>query len=253
MILSQDIADRMRSALDAEGAEHYTDNQDIIPAINAGQEMLVSTINKTLSQRKLGEEIFRDLSIANVFQLTKDSRLSLDVFPEEVWTILAIYPSPITDTTSNPVVIPPDDKTSVYRSDLYHIKPTSRAAKRITIEEWQNNQDDPFEAGYEGDSICSELQQSAYLNPFNYDSNGQGTIVREIEINPYLNQGIVSVFYAKPPTEITSLTDSVEFPESVRNIITEMALRWISFKQGDGTSLYGVTQQDINTLLSTVL
>ena len=45
---SQDIADAMRAALDAEGAEYYDDTLDIIPAINDSVRWLESVVNATI-------------------------------------------------------------------------------------------------------------------------------------------------------------------------------------------------------------
>ena len=68
MIQAQEVADQMRFALDAENAEHYGDAEDIIPAINGAIKWLTSVINATMGEKKLGEEIFRDLSYSRVFR-----------------------------------------------------------------------------------------------------------------------------------------------------------------------------------------
>ena len=67
-ILGQDMASQMRFALDAEGADHYDDALDIIPAINSAVRWLENVINIALGEKKIGEEIFQDLTTAGVFQ-----------------------------------------------------------------------------------------------------------------------------------------------------------------------------------------
>jgi hypothetical protein len=250
-ILAQELANSMRASLDAEGAEHYRDDLDIIPAINNSMRWLDNVINIALGEKKIGEEILQDLSIAGVFQTTKDSRVSFTVFPFPVWTILAIYPLPVTDTTGLAPVVPPSPKDSVYRADLYHIS-SENDAKRLTVEEWSNNASNPFEAGYEGDAICDELKEYAYLAPMNYSPTGTDTIDREIEIRPALNQGLVTIIFAKRPTEITSLAQFIEYPYTSFQVLLNKALQYISYKQGDQTNLNAITNQDIQTLIQSI-
>jgi hypothetical protein len=250
-ILAQTLADQMRFALDAEGADHYDDTLDIIPAINAAMKWLNNVISIAFGQRKIGEEIFQDISTTGVFQTSKDSRISFSVFPEPVWTILAIMPNPTTDTTGQPFTPPLSDKNSAYRNDLYHISSTFDA-KRLTIEEWTINRDNPFEAGYEGTVICDALKEYAYTAPSNYNPTGTNSIDREIEIRPALNQGLVTVFWAKSPTQITSLADFIEFPDTAFQTLFNKALQYIAYKQGDQTNLNSITNQDIQILIQSI-
>jgi hypothetical protein len=250
-ILAQELANSMRASLDAEGAEHYRDDLDIIPAINDAVRWLENVINIALGQRKIGEEIFQDLSVAGVFQTTKDSRISFTSFPEPVWTILAVYPLPETDVTGLAQPVPPTTKDSIFRADLYHIA-SDNSAKRLTVEEWSNNRGNPFEAGYEGDAICDELKEYAYLAPINYNPTGTDTIDREIEIRPALNQELVTVIFAKKPADITSLAQFVEYPYTAFQVLKNKALQYIAYKQGDQTNLNAITNQDINTLIQSI-
>ena len=250
-ILAQTLADQMRFALDAEGADHYNDTLDIIPAINASMKWLNNVMSLAFGQKKIGEEIFQDISTAGVFQTSKASRISFSVFPEPVWTILAIMPSPTTDTTGQIFTPPASTKNSAYRNDLYHIA-SEFDAKRLTIEEWTINRNNPFEAGYDGTVICDALKEYAYTAPANYSPLGTNTIDREIEIRPALNQKLVTVFWAKKPTPITSLADFIEFPDTAFQTLFNKALQYISYKQGDQTTLNTVTNQDIQILLQSI-
>jgi len=247
------LASQIRFALDAEGADHYDDDRDIIPAINASTRWLEHVINDSLGEEKFGEEIFRDLTKSRVFQTSKDSRISFDDFPHEVWTLLAVYPLPITDSTGAGFVPPADTKQSALRIDLYHIS-SENSAKRLTVEQWNNNNGNPFESGYEGDAICDERKEYAYLDPIDYGWDAdEGALIKEIEVRPALNQKNVTVVYVKKPTEITDLsTDSVEFPDSVFQLIFNKSLQYISYKQGDQTNLFAVTQSDITQLVNTI-
>lgn len=262
-IPAQDIAGRIRAALDAENSDHYRDDLDIIPAINAAQDWLVTIINSVFGNKKFGEEILCDLTQADVFQTTEDSRVSLNVFPETPWTILAVYPKPTTKSNLTPVAtVQTNAKISIHKEELYHVS-SDNSAKRLTIEEWATNKSNPFEPGYDGDQLCDELKEYAYLDPFDYQSypvvpgTGMPNLLnplqqKEIEIRPALVNELVTIFYAKEPTKITALNQNVLFPVSALSLLTQRALGYISYKQGDGTNLYAVTQLDINNLLQSI-
>lgn len=252
-IASQEIANQMRFALDAEGSEHYDDVLDIIPAINASVRWIVGVINVALGEKKISEESLSDISIARVMQTSKDSRIEIESIPDEVWTILAIYPLPTVDNTGQPVVPQPDEKTSIHRSDLYHIG-SNYDAKRLTVEEWQINKRNPFESGNIMIGLeCPDLIQFGYLNPVKYFKDGQTTSAKDIELRPYIDKGLATVVYAKTPTAITDLNGFIELPESVFNVVFNKALQYIAYKQGDGTTLDGITSKDVQSLIQTIL
>lgn len=250
-ILAQNIADQMRFALDAEGADHYRDDLDIIPAINAAQKWIVSVINSAIGEKKYGEEIFQDLSTARVFRTSVDSRISLDSFPDDVWTITGIYPLPETKSTGQAAPPAVTDIESVWRNDLYHVDAQFHA-KRLTTEEWTFNRKNPFEAGFDGVAVCDDVKQYAYLAPHDYEPDGVGNIIREIEIRPAVSKDLVTVFYIRRPNDIDDLSDNIEFPESVFQLIFNKALAYIAYKQGDQTTLFAVSQNDINNLMAAI-
>jgi hypothetical protein len=241
----------MRFALDAEGNDYYDDARDIIPSINASVKWLTSVINIAIGQNKAGEEIFRDLSIVGVFQTSKDSRISLNVFPHEPWTIIGVYPIPTTDSTGRTYTPPSNLDASSYRTDLYYVD-SEKSCKRLTSEEWNDNRGNPFEAGYIGNASCPELADYAYLAPKNYLSDSSSTIDREIEIRPNLISKLAAVEYVKKPTVVTALTDSIEFPDSLFQMLFNRALKYIGYKQGDGTTLDTVTDKDLQLLINAV-
>jgi hypothetical protein len=127
---------------------------------------------------------------------------------------------------------------------------SSDSCKRLNVEEWATNASNPFEAGYDGDQICDALKLYAYLSPFNYEGLNSGVNSSEIEIRPSITNGKITVFWAKKPSTITNLSQNVEFPNSVFQLLFDKALNYIAYKQGDQTSIYGVTSQDIQQLLS---
>lgn len=250
MISAQELRNQLAFALDAENSDHYLDSLDYIPAINASVKWLTNIVNAAYGQDKLGEEFFRDLAYSGVFQTTNTSRVSLNVFPSEVWTILGVFANPTTDTIAGyPPVPTPDVTRSYFLSDKLHLASTD-SCKRLTVEEWSTNASNPFEAGYDGDQICDALKLYAYLAPANYQGVNTGNKAAEIEIRPQIKNDKVTVFWAKKPSVIISLSQSIEFPNSVFQLLFDKALSYISYKQGDGTNLYAVTAQDVQQLLT---
>lgn len=247
MILVQDLRDQLLFALDAEGSDHYRDDLDIIPAINAATKWLTTLVNTAYGQNKISEEFFRELSYSGVFRTSDASRVSLNIFPSEVWTILAIYVKPTTENiTGSPATSTPDDKQSYYLAEKLHLS-SDLDCKRLSLEEWARNKKNPFEHGYDGSEICEELKIYAYLSPINYRLQ---TVMNEIEIRPSIANQEVTIFWAKKPDVVTTLADQIDFPNSTFQLLFDKALNYIAYKQGDQTSLYTVSSADIQQLLT---
>lgn len=250
MFTALELRNQLRFALDAENSDHYRDDLDIIPAINAAVKWLTSVVNSAYGQNKIGEEFFRELSSSGVFLTSDTSRVSLDVFPNEVWSILGVYANPTTrQITGVPVPATPDMTRSYFLNNKLHVSSTD-PCKRLNIEEWATNYDNPFEAGYQGNQICDSLKLYAYLNPINYQQNTSSFKTQELEIRPSAINKEVTIFWAKKPEQVVTLADEINFPHSVFQLLFDKALSYISYKQGDQTTLYGVTAQDINQLLN---
>lgn len=250
MILVQDLRNQLAFALDAEGSDHYRDDEDYIPAINAAMKWLTALVNSAYGQNKIGEEIFRELTYSGVFLTNNNSRISLSAFPSEVWSILAVYVKPVTEV--NPLVPAPavPDKTiSYYLPNLIHVE-ASLDCKRLSIEEWARNKKNPHEHGYDGNKLCDDLKLYSYLNPINYNTSNNQSSLRELEVRPKIVNDNVTVFWAKKPDEIVAITDQIEFPSSVFQLLFDKALNYIAYKQGDQTNLYTVSTADINQLLT---
>jgi hypothetical protein len=252
MFTAQELRDRMAFALDAEGSDHYRDDTDYIPAINLSMKWLTSVVNSALGKDKIGEEFFRDISYSGVFRTDDCSRVSLNIFPNEVWTILAVYIDPSTreiDGQTAPTI--ESDEDSYFLNHLLH-KTSDKSCKRLSVEEWAKNKNNPFEDGYDGDQICDALKRYAYLNPINYENTNIGGNSKELEIRPSVANDSVTIFWVKRPSEITDLSQNVEFPNSVFQLLFNKALDYIAYKQGDNTTIHSVTEKDIALLLSVI-
>jgi hypothetical protein len=247
MILVQDLRDQLVFALDAEGSDHYRDDLDIIPAINGAMKWLTTLINTAYGQNKISEEFFRELSYSGVFRTSDASRVSLNIFPSEVWTILAIYINPKTENISGvPITPTPNIKQSYFLPEKLHLS-SDLDCKRLSLEEWARNKKNPFEHGYDGPEICDTLKIYAYLSPLNYQLQ---SIMNEIEVRPSLVNKDITIFWAKKPDNVTSINDTIDFPNSTFQLLFDKALNYIAYKQGDQTNLYSVSSTDIQQLLT---
>jgi len=252
MIQAQELRDQLAFALDAEGSDHYIDDLDYIPAMNAAIKWLTNVVNSAFGKDKIGEEFFRDLTYSGVFRTDDCSRVSLNVFPNDVWSILAIYINPETREIPGQVApLTPNDNDSYFINNLLH-KSSFISCKRLSIEEWATSRPNPFEDGYDGNQICDELKRYAYLNPINYENTNVGVTAKELEVRPAVNNDNLTVFWVKKPGTIDTLADNIEYPESVFQLLFNKSLNYISYKQGDNTTIHSVTDKDIALLLNVI-
>jgi len=243
MILASSIVSRIESALDAEGFSQYEFDEDFKPAINYAQDWITQLYSRVLGEKKFSEENLRELSYVRVWKTSIYGRIDFDA-PDmggELWSILAVYPECEVVGSENPPLIPlsslsyPTDYT--YLSSYY-------SALKSTVEKVNENRKNPFTKGNE--KITGELKSYSYTSFMDYNS-----IVKEIEVQPSTGaRQTVAVCYLLKPTDITASTDYVLFPQSMMAIIVDKALNFISWKQGDRTNLDGVTDKDVQALIT---
>ena len=147
---------------------------------------------------------------------------------------------------------------SLYRPELIHIT-SNYDCKRLTSEEWIQTKRNPFAAGNEVETnhveyaYISHIDHTTYKNTPLHVYRDYYAGINEIEIRPVLNRELVTVIYVKTPVLVDALTDNIEFPETVTNLLYEKAMQFVSFKQGDNTNIYSVTNSDIQALINTTV
>lgn len=249
MIAVNTVVDRILSALDAESSGRYQFDRDLKPAINYAIEFYVSVFNSAFGDDKLSEENLRELVRTRIWQTSKYSRVNFGTADtvEEVWTILAVMPNPVLDPET-PQIVNPNPENSVFVPDVIFVKADDSAARQ-TQEEWNDAAGNVFMAGNEK-LIGTDFEDYAYKN-FTHYKPGElaNEIVEEIEIRPELNEKFVAVTYLVFPTNVDQIGDTILFPKSMQNLIIDKALNFISWKQGDGTNLYSVSERDISSLV----
>lgn len=244
------IVSFMQADLDSEGSDRYLFDQDFKPAINGAIDIVVALFNQAFADKKLSPEQLRELVKVGIWQSNNYSRIAYKEsevgFP--FWTIVAVYPKPITNNLASATVIT-DKSVSVFKKDISYIK-SDYVAKRLTLEEWNDNKDNAF---MPGNTLIQEstLSEFAYCDFADYGSasyTGNGD-QPEITIRPDVSNELIAISFLKTPTKISLITDSLEFPTSLTQIITDIALNQISIKQGDQTTLFGITTQNVQRLI----
>lgn len=246
MIQVQEIVNRGLSILDAEGSDRYIFNRDFKPAINDTIEWLVSAFNKVLSENKLSEEALSDLTKTKIFQANQFSRIFIDEsqLGHKVWSLLAVMPDPEVYPSAQPPAQATPER-SVYRPDLSFVK-SSYSADRITVEQRNENRENVFMPGNE--TLQNKLKTFSYVSAFNYGSSNYAQN-KEIEILPSVAGKFVAISYLKRPNLVSVVTDTVEFPESLTNVIVQKMLNFVSTKQGDRTNLFSISDKETRTLI----
>ena len=249
MIPVQTIVDRATSILDAEGSDRYLFDQDFKPAINLTKDWVVAVFNKAFADKKLSEENLKELVQTKIWTTSTFSRVHIDPAVVNLWSILGISPKP---TVYPAASIPtpganPDDSTlelgvSYISSDF--------SARRLTVEEWNENKNNIFEAG--NNIVTTSFTEYAYLNQGDYSSTAY-TTKGEVEIRPNIPTEFVGVTYLRYPLDITVIGDDLEFPQTLTDLIINKVLNYISFKQGDKTNLFSVSAGEVATLVKLMM
>lgn len=276
MIPLRVIDEALKPKLSAEGTDHYDLEFDRIPAINSAQNVVMTTVTSMLHKAKEIGESLRDLNFTAVFQTNEYGQIAIDQLlqgvvlqvpawqgtsAQKLWTVLAVYPEfqsavPATITTDT---VP---SRSSLRQDVRMIKPL-RSAKYWTEEMLANVSRDPFAPG--NNLFTGGLKEYGYSFGSKPVVTGSGTGLTwlPISVSPFeigVRQ-LVAVNYLKVPVMVPSMVDendplynqvAIEWPESMTELIVEVALRNLTFKQGDGTTLNSLSTQEMSMLLNSI-
>lgn len=252
MIQASVIHNNILARLDAEGTDRYTFNEDTKYAINGAIDEIVTICNAAFAEKKLSPENLRELLKTKIWQANSYSRVSFDesTVGHGMWSIVAVYPKPVVNKKS---LVPTSSTGNVskFRPDVTFIG-GAKPAKRLSHEQWTDGEDNAFMPG--NNVLEGGLAEYAYLDAADYTSSTYpgNTDKIEITIRPDVSNEFVAIAYIKQPDYVTSTSSNIEFPKSLTELITDIALNKIAIKQGDATNLYGVTAQAINRLVNLI-
>lgn len=244
MITALDVTEKAASALDANSltggsGDRYRFDRDYRFGINYGIDRLVEFVDRKMGSNKFSEEALRELRKAYVFQTNSYSKINI---PEWVWSISDVMPKctitqPTYTLNTGPAFM------SFYRNDLTFLN-SVYSCDRKTDDEWNLEQEDPFAAGYEKENrniVSYAYHEMEDINNGDYQVNRP----KEITIRGAVPNELVGVRLIKVPTQVVSITDILEFPKSMTNLLVELCLLWIAYKQGDQTNIHQLSLQDI--------
>lgn len=250
MIPAQQVVDLMTFELDSEGSDRYLFDTDFKPAINSAIKWLVFVFNKAFESNKFSGENLRDLIKTRIWVANSFSRVKFDeaAVGDELWSYLGVHPEPTVFPANAVPPTMPDEYTSQFIEDVSYVE-SEYSAKKLSVEKWNENKKNVFEAG--NNIMTGDFKSYAYLTDINYAS----TVYlqeKEIEIRPSVAGDFVGITYLKVPTQITTINDDIEFPSSLVTLLVQKSLNFISVKQGDQTTLFSVTDRDVNLLINLI-
>lgn len=250
----------MRSALDAQPDSGYYDSTfDFIPSIDSACKWIFSIIVASKSRSKRAAEILREAQFNYIYVTNIQSRIMIE---GAIWSIDAVFPLPFTISNGQPTPPPPlDDFESYVRTDLVY-QYSNYSAYRKTVEQTGENRNNPFSPGYNPPTISqSQLVEGSnlnidfcYIEPYSYNTQQENPMDKRgyIEIQPFIPKKMCAVAYTINPNPILGTGTNINLPDSAFLLIVEKALSFLSYQQGDKTTLYQVTEVDIQRVLSSI-
>ncbi len=267
MILASNIVDNLKAQLDSSDSNRYTFDRDYKPAINQAIEWVVTLFNAAFGEKKVSEEVLRELIITRIYVCNKFSRLSLfdtailkaiKYDTNYIWSILGVFPKcKVVDVSGNVQGDPAveTDPFKSFRTEFVMVPDSgNKATERLTIEEWEDVENNIFARG--NPNVTNGYASFSYKNwntnkPIDSTLNLKTQSLSsgpEIEIKPQLSNKFIGIEYLQFPTNITLITDELEFPAILTNMISQKSLDFVTKKNYDRNPLYQVTAAEINNL-----
>lgn len=268
-IAVQEVVDQVAALLDAEGSEHYTFDQDYKPNINGVQDQIVTLVDPVFGKRKFSEEGFRELNFTGCAQTDAWGGIDIDTLllqgggfgqwnvAHKLWTVLAVYPEFdygsganqfLPNTGIAPLVSTPPQ--SMARPDIRFARAT-KAAKRTTQEKAALDRKNIFAPG--NLTLTGDLKEWSYFFGDAHRSSTTPVPQRMLYVSPMpANKIVVAIAYLKVPNQVTLITDSLEWPDSMRDLFVQAVYRRMSFKQGDNTTAYQLGTAELTSLLQAI-
>jgi len=285
ILLSNIIQRMREIGLDAEGSDRYKDDLDMIPAINSAIEWLVGIIAPRIGVDKFVEERLSDLHMTKVWQTNQFSRIAFDSDNEgfDIWTVTGVFPKPTVYVSlgaktelpgkyraeimpylnknyeNHPIVgtsfvnggqLKPH--MSTFRPELVLTR-ARFAATKITHEQITEAENNPFVPGYKHNEAVITYGYTPSMDysgeRINKLAEGQYVNPKEIQITPSSPKTLVAVSFIRHPETIPKNADTatydVPFPASMMNLIVQKSLNYIAIKQGDNTTIFNVSIQEV--------
>ena len=144
---------------------------------------------------------------------------------------------------------------STFRPELSFINSAWEAAK-ITHEQMGDTMWNPFSPGFKRQGDFLQYAYIPFLDYSGYNptvAKEEGKYIletyKEIQLLPDIRNGLIGISFIRVPEQIPIDTNTATYyiplPASMMNILVQKALNVISVKQGDGTTIFNVTLQEV--------
>jgi len=238
MILASAVFTAIRAHLDDDNSGRYTVTDDLSPVVNAAINYLIAVFNAGFEQKKIYPESLRELVRVEIVPATgsgNTKRADVTSICENLWTILGVEPDAEATEGATTTTLAPEEFAGL----------RSKFAKRLTLEEWEEKNDDPFSPGT-SQTIPSVFLRPAYLGPGRYfDADHDFIFIRPAS----LVTDNVGIWYLKNPTVVTSTASEIEFPQSLFQLLVDKALGYISLQHGNDSKYGQNVEKDLLQLI----
>jgi hypothetical protein len=234
-ITALSVFTQVRALLDDDNSGRYSEANDLVPAVNAAIDFIVSVFNASFEQTKIAPESLSELSTVLLCDITiqgstvKACLSDIEEYDRnDIWTIIGIEPNPSMDEGAL-------------------VESRNRFTNRLSLEQWNDMQQDPFAAGT-STSIPSVFTRAASVGPGKFLGDGKDYIF--IRPSSVVSTGDkVAIYIIKSPTEVVDNTSTIEFPRSLQNLLVQKTLQYMSYQHGD-EKYFSYTDKDILNLVN---
>jgi hypothetical protein len=234
MILASDVFSDVQSYLDDDNSGRYDTIKDLAVPLNGAVSFFMNVFAAAFAQKKVSEETLRDLCVTKILTVTGTNTKKADLSTiVDLWKIWGVEPDPI--VLGSPSVLS---------------EPRNRFAARLTIEQWDDSLQDPFSPGT-GVSIHPDFVRPSYVGPAQFF--GDGKLYLMIRPASVFTANNVCIYYLKNPTKVISGASQVEFPYSMRALVVDKTLQYMSRQHGPESVLGKISEKDVMQLLQTIL
>lgn len=237
--------------------DNATDRYDLdlfrLPAYKAALQRLIALFYPFLAQRKNVEENLSELLYTRIFQTNILGGVTLTEAEllHQVWTVNAVYAQPRTEPAAQPVVNPagPPERSYWVKNAVW--RPGAKPVKRMTMEQVNMAYNNKSLPGSEALANSPWVDYGYYIignrNSANWTANSW-----ELLITPEskMQRKYVGISYYRVPAAIVDVNSVIELPLSMLHIMRDLSLNELGIRQGDGTTLYNVTQQQAMQLFT---
>lgn len=251
-ILADDLWKAMRAVLGVAGTQRYTVDQQVLPSINGGLRQFNAFVHALFADRAGSEELLQEISMERAFQTNEYGGVTMSEteLGHKVWTIVAIYPEPVT-VPAVPTILALPIAESKWRNDVTIRNAGVFPCYRGTKEEVAQAASNKYAPGSEK-LAATAMRSYAYYQIGDRSSADFQPGSAEFVVAPESITGrkVIGVAYLKGVDPIDALTDNIPYPASAFQLLRDLSLNEIAIRQGS-QPLYKVTIDSVRSLLQT--